>query len=229
MAIAFSTGASLQNATGNALPATGQTFGVGQLLIGLVQAYYGGTGSSTIAMSDNVNTGAWTNARQLLDATGSGQIAILYKVTNAALSAGAITYTATGLNSGVTNANMIVAAFTGFVGTPTVISADGATASGATASISIGPVAASQSNELFVTANQYANGITSGFPPAGWSQTSGLSSQALLYRANVASGTNVSLTATMSAAGSWESLMQGFYDAVAATTHPNLMMLGVGS
>ena len=178
---------------------------VGDLIIVAIQDYPIGTP----AISDN-ESGAYTLTTGITESGSGQQWSVGYKV---------VTVAGTPTITGDANTNRIIFwRWSGFVGTPTMLGSDIATASstGGTA-VNSGSFLASKNNEYAIAISGSSQGLTG--TPTGWAADGGPGNQLAGYHVTAqpfSSGTSVSLVGTLGSSAYWVAGVYGFYDAPAA-------------
>jgi hypothetical protein len=186
------------------------SFAVGDLIIVCTQDYPAGSG----AISDNLN-GTYTNTTGFSN-SGIGYWNVAWVIVT---TAGMPTI------SGDADANRITyLRYSGFAGTPTMISADISTGNAASGTaLNSGSFSTSQNNEYvfsFLGSGSGLSGATGGLT-IGWTSEASSSQflESLIGGAPtaLASGTSVAITATLNSSAAWGAGVYGFYDHTTCT------------
>lgn len=161
--------------------------------------------AASVVVSDNVNTGNYTNLGFYFDATN--WVSIYWKIANAT-GTPSLTCTMNNATFGFIDAGH----FNGFAGTPTADASLDVTGTATTGTaFSISPIVTNFNNELLLISD-YLGGAGFTAPPAGWTAIHvGARSW---YAVETSSGTTNNASATITASTAWTGLALGIYDSV---------------
>jgi len=179
------------------------------------------TTAAAPTVTDNVNTGNYTELNSFADSTNGRWMYVFFKQATA-------TGTPTVSVSGPSG-NIVIVDFTGFVGTPTADpTPNGGNGSASSATYSITPVDTGFNNCLILggtsqTSNNPA--IASGWTAAGAAGGGPLKGQ---YAVIATSGTNTPFTGALDTTTAYDAVTAGIYDAPAAAT-PTVTSVNGGS
>lgn len=169
---------------------------------------------SGLTVSDNVNTGNYTQSFTVADATDSlCEIAVYYMKCNAT-GTPTVTFSASaGLNAGITIIHV-----SGFVNGIAPVAADTASNFGSNATApTVAGFTNSQANEFLLAILATGGGSTLSNPtPANWTIAGDSDEQQTAYWIESTSGNSISYGNTISPARGWLAAIVGFYDAAAA-------------
>jgi hypothetical protein len=184
----------------------------GDLLI-CATLYVQGSGA-TLTMSDNLNSGNYTNVVNTSYGAGSLQLTVGYKVATATGTAGTTQITVTGGSNG-NYAAMILLRYNGFVYTPTPVAADTFSNTGHTSGpATIAGFNNSDAAELLVAFIQTASGSTTfGSPGAAWNGRSGANNSQSWDQILTTSGNAISFSSALNQLDYWLDGIVAFYDA----------------
>ena len=183
----------------------------GDLLI-CATLYVQGSGA-TLTMSDNLNSGNYTNVLNTSYGAGSLQLTVGYKVATATGTAGTTQITVTGGSNG-NYAAMILLRYNGFVYTPTPVAADTFSNTGHTSGpATIAGFNNSDAAELLVAFIQTASGSTTfGSPGAAWNGRSGANNSQSWDQILTTSGNAISFSSALNQLDYWLDGVVAFAD-----------------
>ncbi|MDE2105938.1 MAG: hypothetical protein KGL39_52435 [Patescibacteria group bacterium] len=184
---------------------------------------------ATPPITSNVCTGTLNVAAHIYDSANSRAVALLYGVTTSAGVPSITVGSLTALGSSV-GGKAVIGWWNGFTGTPSLDSAAALTASGTGTTWSVPSIPVGNNPELlFGLLNCYGANASAD----AWSTIpyGSVANTELGYVVSASTPpTTETWSGTLNASVAWAAITAGFYNgSLAPTTHPNLMMLGVGS
>lgn len=208
------------SATGVYGSTTGTSFASSVPAGDVIVVFLKATSATAPTVSDNVNTGNYTQLNSFADSTNSRWLYVFFKKANAS---GTPTVSVSGPSG-----NIVILDFTGFVGTPTQdTTPNGNGSSTSSTTYSVSPVTTGQNNCLILGAT--AQGSSAASTSSGWTKptvTSGGGPLQPQYAVIATSGTNTPFTGNLNTTTNYDAITAGLYDPGAAGGGSRMLTMG---